>query len=207
VLQKADFFRGLSRESCRRLAELARPVSVKKRQTLFVEGAEGDAVYILSKGSIQLSKAGKDGNEVVIRTVKPGDVFAEVILFEENRYPVTATAVTPAELFAFHRFDVLRLFDLPEFRRDFVASLMRKQRYLAERVRYLTSYDVEQRFFVFLEEQYGAATEIDMNLSKKDIASAIGATPETFSRLIRRLSREGTIRWEGKSLVLKERPD
>ena len=37
------------------------------------------------------------------------------------------------------------------FRCDFIAMLMRKQRYLAERILYLTAHEVEDRFFSFSE--------------------------------------------------------
>ena len=79
-----------------------------------------------------------------------------------------------------------------------------QQRYLAERVRYLTSCDVEQRFAIFLRDQHGMKPVITPGIPKKDIASAIGATPETFSRLMQRLSAEGLVRWEGRALHVAE---
>jgi CRP-like cAMP-binding protein len=41
---------------------------------------------------------------------------------------------------------------------------------------------------------------IQTKLSKKDFAAAIGTTPETLSRLILRLKKEGRIEWEGKTI-------
>ena len=79
---------------------------------------------------------------------------------------------------------------------------MTKQRYLAERVRYLTSYDVEERFWRFLREQFGEAERIEPGMSKKDIAAAIGATPQTFSRLTQRLKASGAISWDNNTIVL-----
>ena len=79
---------------------------------------------------------------------------------------------------------------------------MRKQRYLAERVRHLISCDVEERFFLFLEQQYGRREQYSIALSKRDFAAAIGTIPETFSRLLLRLREQGRIRWEGRTLTL-----
>ena len=69
----------------------------------------------------------------------------------------------------------------------------------------MTSQDVEERFFLFLREQYGDAREIDVAISKKEFAAAIGTTPETFSRLIRRLTKERKLSWRGKNLTLHTR--
>ncbi|MBA7578249.1 hypothetical protein ES708_20111 [subsurface metagenome] len=80
--------------------------------------------------------------------------------------------------------------------------LMRKQRYLADRILFLTGHDVEERFFYFLEEQYGRKGEYRILMSKKDIAAAIGTIPETFSRLLLRLKQEQKLRWEGENLYL-----
>jgi CRP-like cAMP-binding protein len=91
-----------------------------------------------------------------------------------------------------------------EFRAEFISVLMKKQRYLAGRILYLTAYDVEERFFRFLAEHYGKNKAYDIAISKKDLASAIGTIPETFSRLIQRLTGRGMIRWDGNRLELAE---
>jgi CRP/FNR family transcriptional regulator len=159
-------------------------------------------MHVLIEGHVQLVKSAPDGSEVVIRTVNPGEAFAEVILFEQDRYPVTAQAVTAATTLSIRRSDILALLDNPAFREDFIALLMRRMRYLADRVRYLTMYDVEDRFVRFLEEQFGHETDITLTLSRKDIASAIGTTPETLSRLLHRLRTERVLDWDGKRLKL-----
>jgi CRP-like cAMP-binding protein len=61
---------------------------------------------------------------------------------------------------------------------------------------------VEERFFRFIREQYGEKTDVRVTLSKRDIASAIGATPETLSRLINRLSAAKRLSWKGRALRL-----
>jgi CRP-like cAMP-binding protein len=61
---------------------------------------------------------------------------------------------------------------------------------------------VEERFFFFLQEQFGRRQEYRISLSKKDIARAIGTIPETLSRLLLRLKKEKKIRWEGETLRL-----
>jgi CRP-like cAMP-binding protein len=82
--------------------------------------------------------------------------------------------------------------------------LMKKQRYLAGSIHYLTSYDVEERFVRFLEEQYGKKQEYRILIPKKDIAQAIGATSETFSRLLKRMQKEGTITIKKDRIFFRE---
>ncbi len=204
AIAESSFFRGVSAASCRQLVGVSRRERFAKREALFVEGARGEAIYVLLSGSVQLQKGGPGGELIVIKTVKAGETFAEAVLFERDRYPVTAMAVVAGEALAFPRGEVLRLLDEPAFRNDFIAMLIGRMRYLAERVTYLTACDVERRFFLFLHEQYGERTRIRLDASKKDIAAAIAATPETFSRLMARLRRSGRVKWQGKTVDLPE---
>ncbi len=203
LIRDAKFFSGLSEAACKRLAALSRRRTIKRRELLFMEGSEGKAVYLLTAGSIQLVKTNLDGKETVIKTVKEGELFAEVILFEKSKYPVTAIAVTEAEVIELPRAGFLKLLNEEEFRNDFMAMLMHKQRYLAERIQQLTSMDVEARFVEFLRDHYGEVKTITPDLSKKDIASAIGATPETFSRLLQKMEKRSDFSWTGKSITVK----
>lgn len=202
LLSQASFFTGLSPDHRRAIARACAVRELGKRDTLFREGDTGSAFFLLVKGQVQLHKLSPDGREIVIKVVRPGETFAEVVLFEEPRYPVTAVALTDAIVLAILKRDLHRLLDDAGFRNDFVAMLMRKQRYLTDQIRNLSTADVEDRFFRFLRDQYGAKDEIEVAISKKQIAAAIGVTPETFSRLIRKLTQEKKLSWTGKRLRL-----
>lgn len=200
---QTGFFKGLSPSACEALARCARVKDLAKKDVLFMEGRPGEALCLLRSGRIQLHKASPDGAETVIRVVRPGEVFAEVVLLERNDYPVTAVALSACSVVMLPRRDVLGLLEEAKFRNAFIATMLRRQRYLADRVQYLTACDVQERFFLFLREQYGSLDRITVDLSKKDIAAAIGATPETLSRLIQRLEGDGMIDWRGKVLVIQ----
>ncbi|MEE9367475.1 MAG: Crp/Fnr family transcriptional regulator [Pontiella sp.] len=205
-INQSPFFKGLSEEHRHELAQIGNPKTIKKRDYLFHEGEQGSSMHLLVAGNLQLHKNTEDGREVVIRVVKPGEVFAEVVLFERDRYPVSARAVTTAEVLAFPREGIQRLLASERFRNDFISMLMAKQRYLTERIQELTTKDVEQRFFTFLRSQYGEKKVITTPLSKKDIAAAIGTTPESLSRLILRLHDDEIIDWKGKEIRILSNP-
>ncbi len=199
-INQSPFFKGLSEKCRQELLLISRPKTIRKREYIFHEGEPGRSMHLLVEGNIQLHKNTEDGREVVIRVVKPGEVFAEVVLFEKDCYPVSARAVTSVEVLAFPRERIHRLLAEESFRNDFISMLMAKQRYLAERIQELTTQDVEQRFFAFLRSQYGEKQCLVTPLSKKDIAAAIGTTPESLSRLILRLTEDGTIEWKGREI-------
>lgn len=201
VLGLAGFFEGISKESKAALSSVCMPVTRPKHTTLFHEGEPGEAMYLLARGRISLHKLSSEGREIVIKVIQPGEVFAEVILFERKHYPVTAVSLTEILAFKLLRRDLLRLLRQDDFRNDFIAMLLRKQRYLTEKIQQLTSQDVEQRLRSFLREQYGEMERIEVEINKKQLASAIGATPETLSRLLQDLSRRKCLSWKKGIIV------
>lgn len=205
-INQTTFFKGLSAEHRGELARICSVKTVKKREYLFHEGESGSRMFLLFDGNIQLHKNTEDGREVVIRVIRPGDVFAEVVLFEKECYPVSARAVTKADVLVFPKEGIHRLLAEEGFRNDFISLLMAKQRYLTERIQELTTKDVEYRFFTFLRNQYGEKELIHTPLSKKDIAAAIGTTPESLSRLILRLTGDEIIDWKGKEIKILTNP-
>jgi CRP-like cAMP-binding protein len=204
LIRGNPFFAGLSAPACQRLARVCRSVALRKGHVLFMEQTRGTAMYVLLDGRVRLFKTTEAGDEVVIRTIKPGESFAEVVLFEQVRYPVSAVALTTGRALSIPREDVVRLLENAAFRNAFIAMLMRKQRYLAERLHEQQAFDVGERFVRFLREQYGEQPVIEIGLTKQDVAAAIGATPETFSRLLRRLADAKQLTWSRRILRVSD---
>ena len=205
TLDQAGFFEGISRDSKEALSRVCMPVTRPKHTTLFHEEEPGEAMYLLARGRVSLHKLSPDGREIVIKVIQPGEVFAEVILFERKNYPVTAVSLTEILAFKLLRRDLLQLLRQDDFRNDFIATLLRKQRYLTEKIQQLTSQDVEQRLRSFLREQYGEMERIEVEINKKQLAASIGATPETLSRLLQDLSRRKCLSWKKGIIIAADR--
>jgi CRP-like cAMP-binding protein len=202
ILDQTRFFEGISRSSKEALSKFCMPCERAKQTVLFREGEPGEAMFLLARGRISIHKLSPDGHETVIKVIKPGEVFAEVILFEKKLYPVTAVALTGVLVFKITRRDLLDLLRQEDFRNDFIAMLLRKQRYLADKIQQLTSQDVEQRLRAFLLEQYGERNQIQAEINKKQLAAAIGATPETLSRLLQDLKQRKCLIWKQGTITI-----
>jgi len=203
LITQCEYFRSLSSEHRQALAQLCLETRIRRGERLFLEGEPLAAVFLLSQGSVQLTKATPDGREVVIKTVEPGEIFAEAALVKGGTYPVTANILRNSVLCEIPKKDFLDLLRHEEFRTDFEAGLITRVRYLTNRILYLTAYEVDERFFLFLRQHYGKRQTYRISLSKKDIANEIGTTPESLSRLIRRLTDQGALTWEDDTLSLR----
>lgn len=204
ILNQFGYFKGISDQSREILAEICLDRSFAKKEIIFTEGEKGYAIFCCISGAIQLFKSTSEGKEVVIKVIKPGEIFGEVILFESDIYPATAIALSRSQIFIMPKHQFFCLLERPDFRNDFISVLMRKQRYLADQIKYLTTYDVEDRLILFLRENYGIKLKIRPLLSKKALAAAIATTPETLSRILQRLKNENLLHWENNFIFVNE---
>ncbi|MDD3642661.1 MAG: Crp/Fnr family transcriptional regulator [Candidatus Krumholzibacteria bacterium] len=203
-LARAPLFEGIEPALLDRLARASRRVSLERGGVLFLEGDPGSELYVVAEGAVRLYKLSGAGQETTVRIVEPPEIFGEAVFFQEGTYPVSAVAVRYSALYAISRSTFRTLLADEPFRDEFIASLVMKLRYLSGRLHDLTAYDVEERFFRFVRAQCGGALRCSIDLPKKEIAAAIGTTPETLSRLILRLRERGDIEWKGKDLRLRE---
>ena len=203
-IRQIDLFQNLDEQNLARLSEICYRKNFAKKDAIFFEGEPGQAIYFCVKGNIQLFRTHPDGRETVVKTIKSGEAFAEVILFEKDKYPVSAVALRPSDLLIIPKRQFNDLLKDEDFRDAFITMLIHKQRYLVDKIQMLSSQDVEERLYHFLKEQFGDKQIITPKLSKKDVASAIGTVPETLSRVLNRLKSENKLEWKGDTIRMDE---
>jgi CRP/FNR family transcriptional regulator len=58
---------------------------------------------------------------------------------------------------------------------------------------------------VFLSHEQGDSDEVELDISKGQLASLLGTIPETLSRIFAKMSDEGLIQVNGKKISLLDR--
>jgi CRP-like cAMP-binding protein len=60
-------------------------------QIIFEEGSNGDWIYVVEEGEVEISKK-ETGNRIVLETLKEGDIFGEMAYIDKTPRSATATA-------------------------------------------------------------------------------------------------------------------
>jgi CRP/FNR family transcriptional regulator len=104
--------------------------------------------------------------------------------------------------------DVHKLFGClqqsPELAMHLVGTLSQRLIFMLNRVEQLAIADIRERFIGYLRalDAKHRTGVVQLPAPKREIALLLGTTPETFSRLLKKLSDEETIRVSGKSIQL-----
>lgn len=115
---------------------------------LIEEGEEGEGLFLIMKGHIEVSKKDDGGGKVVLATLKEGDVFGEISLIQESPTTATCSAVTRGEL----------LF-LP--RKEFVSTMARHPELKTE-LHKLTAARLRQTDDIMNPEEYELIEDDDL---------------------------------------------
>ena len=65
---------------------------------VFREGEPGDVLYLVGKGSVRISKAGRGGQQETLGFIGPGNFFGEMALLDNQPRSAMATAAEPTVL-------------------------------------------------------------------------------------------------------------
>jgi len=111
-LSKLPMFRSLSNDRLRDLAGRLQRSTCDPGQVLMREGEEGDHVYIVEKGSLEVYREASP--QAALATLRRGDVIGEMALLDRGRRSASVRATTDAVLLQLARDDFLTLLNEQE---------------------------------------------------------------------------------------------
>ncbi|UOD33941.1 Crp/Fnr family transcriptional regulator [Deferribacteraceae bacterium V6Fe1] len=192
-------------ETFKLLDSISSLVKKNKKEIFFFEDQEGENIYFLAAGHIKLYKTNDEGKEAIIHFVKPGELFAEILLYLRNRYPVTAEAVVDSVALAINSKKLYQLIkEHPDISMKLIGMMAQRIKYFLNMVENLTLSDARNRLLRYLTvlADKNKDNKVILPASKGDIAILLGIAPETFSRLLKKLTEENIIKVNGKEIEL-----
>jgi CRP/FNR family transcriptional regulator len=201
-------FEGLSIPHREALAGIAIPRTFPAGGQIFSEGDEGRGFYAVLTGRVKIFKLSPEGKEQILHLFGPGEIFGEVAVFTGQGFPAHAAAERTCSLLFFPREAFVDL-----IRRDATLSLgmlavlsMRLRRF-TRMVEDLSLKEVPGRLAAWLLYRGSAEGKdsVRLDLSKTQLAALLGTIPETLSRILTRMSRQGLIRTQGARITILDR--
>lgn len=211
-LQENHLFRALDRAQMQQLQPHIATKSLKQGEHLFEEGATADAFYLLRKGQIKLYRLAPNGQEKVIEIVRPGQSFAEALMFlDVPAYPLNAQALTDVELFVIKNKGFLQLLaGSVETCFQVMADISVRLKGLLNEIDALALQNASLRLVNFLlylvqeQEPCDGCVEITLPAAKNIVAARLSIQPETLSRILANLGKSGLISVEGLNITVHD---
>lgn len=186
-LRLVPVFQGMAAEKLKALQSVTKSSCLKKGEIIFREGEQSETLFIVHEGLIKLSKLNDEGKEQIIRLLFPGDFFGQFALLQSSNHYANAEALEQTTICSIEKYAFIETLERnPAMALHFINAL-NKRLYMADEWMSLISLmEVEKRLarvlLLFLEKVNKHQNQFTLPISKKDLASLIGTTPETLSR-------------------------
>ena len=181
---------------------------VKKGETIFKEGTPVKGIFVIDTGYVKVHKRWDADKELIVRFAKEGSILGHRGMGKNPVYPVSATALQPGVVGFFDMdFFEATLKINPDFMHMLLMFFADELRESERKMRNLAHMSVKGRVaesLIILMEQFGVTEEgnINIELSRQDLASFAGATYETVFRVINELVNDKMLVLTGKSISI-----
>jgi CRP-like cAMP-binding protein len=204
-------FEGVSETAMREVARTLRRRRFRRNEVIFHQGDPGDALHVVTSGSVKVVLPSAEGEEAIIATLRPGDFFGELSLLDSAPRSATVVALEPAETMALPRTVFHELLDAdPGLRDALLAGLAHELRSLTRHVEELHFLDLAGRLAMRLSrlarDSDPVSKEVRLNwpYTQSDLASMIGGTRQSVNKLLSGLVEDGLVLIERETLIIPD---
>ena len=212
LLGATQLFGGLDPEALRHLAARVFERSYKKGQLVFYQGDPGDALFVVVEGLVKVFVPSEEGDEMVLITLSPPEVFGEVALIDGGPRSASAEALEPTTVLMLTRGVLLEvLAQHPSLTDKLLRTLGTSLRRLTEQAADLVFLDLHGRMAKLLVgmaedrgTKEGPEVVLDLHMTQTDLAGMVGGSRQSVNQILRSFERRGYLELRGRQIRLKQ---
>jgi len=206
MLTAIPLFKGLPEGQLHDISRIALLRKLSRGETIFVEGDNADGFYIVLSGRIKIFKLSSEGKEQILHIFASGEPFGEVPMFLGEKFPAYATTLEESSILYIPKKTFIELIRRdPSLAMNMLALLSIRLKHFTRLVEDLSLKEVPQRlaaYLLYLTNPKNKTEDIELDISKGQLASLIGTIPETLSRILNKMAAHNLIEVRGRKIRL-----
>lgn len=210
LLSRVSIFQGLEERAIASLGACLTTHAVPKDAVIVGQDDPGDALFVIDRGRVKVALQGSGGREVILSMLRAGDFFGEMSLLDGQPRSANVIAVEETRLWVLSRDDfVSHLAACPSTALKILAEMSARLRRADDVIGNLALLDVYgrvARVLMELSKRDGQHTDAGVLIRERpthqDLASMVGTSRETVSRVLSELQRQGYLSMQGKTILL-----
>ena len=182
----------------------------KKGQYIITEGSPVSGLYFIFRGKVKVVTEGIQGREQIVRLANEGHLIGHRGYGNEI-YPIGAVALEDTVMCFVDNDTLHHLFmEYPAFTYEVMMFYSQELRRTEKRIKYISQMTVREKIaeaLLYLIDIFGFREKtkmLDIKLSRGEISGLAGTNPDQVSRVISDLCKEGTLRTEGKYIIVRD---
>lgn len=178
-------------------------------QRILMEGNFAKGVYFIEEGKVKIYKTNSKGQEVILRFAGPGDIIGYNSTEDSSEYHVSAISISDAVTCFIDAVTFQRLMnEFPAFSLALLQYYKKQLQITEQKTLKMATMTVPEKVadaLLIMYQAYGASGEtrdLNLTLSRQDMANLAGTTKEQVSKAISDLKNQGIIDARGKHISL-----
>jgi len=209
MVAEIPLFHGLQPGQMEEIVTSMADQTFERGQPVLSEGEAAEGFFVLVQGRVKIFKLSPDGKEQILHIFGPGESFGEVPMFAGGHFPANAETIEKSRIFFFPRAAFLDLIQKdPSLAMNMLAELSQRLRQLTHLVEELSLKEVPGRLaahVLYLSNGNSGADEVELDITKGQLASLLGTIPETLSRILGKMNTQRIIAVQGRKLKILDR--
>jgi CRP-like cAMP-binding protein len=182
----------------------------KKGEIIFREGVHPFGIYYIKDGKAKKYKISSDGKEQIIYVANKGELIGYHAILSEDRYPDSAAALEESIISFIPKDDFLKVLQKSDtLSRRLLKTLSHEFAVLINGITLFAQRSVRERLalqLVVLREKYKTNFQpgmpVEINMSRDDLASLVGAVRENIVRTLTEFKQEGILKTNGRKIII-----
>jgi CRP-like cAMP-binding protein len=185
-----------------------------KGEIIFREGAYPTGIFYILSGMAKKYKLDKEGKEQIIYVANTGELIGYHAILEDDRFPDSAAALEESKIGFIPKEDFLDcLQHSAVLNRRLLKTLSHEFAVLVNSIALFATRPLRERLaiqLIILREKYKVEFQpgmsVEINMSREDLASLVGATRENVLRILAEWKEEEIIATQGRKIIVKNIP-
>jgi CRP-like cAMP-binding protein len=184
----------------------------RKGEVIFREGSFPSGIFFIRNGRVKKYKIDSQGSEQIIYVANTGELIGYHALLSEERYPDSASVLEDSIISFIPKEDFLEALDASKVLSQRLLKLLSHEyTVFANSVLLFAQRNVRERLATQLvvmrekyKENYQQGMDVEINLSRDDLASLVGTARENVVRVLKEFKEEGSIKTIGRKIIVTD---
>lgn len=201
-VEKVPIFNNLDRSEMKEIASIINHRNYKKGELVYIAGDEDRNLYIINSGRIKISRISSSGKEQFIRVLSSGEFMGELSIFKPSTTMDNAECLEDTNMCVINNKDLKRILEkYPLISLKIMEELSKRLERAESLIENINLRSVEERLADILLELSDSDGKVELNITKRDLASQIGMSSETLSRKLSAFQELGIIELKGHRII------